>query len=382
MDKINILHTINNLQVGGSEKFLVNLVNAMDDSRFTNYITYGGDSTLLNEFKYNIRVIKIYESTLSFTPKSLYLIPRFVDVIRKYNIDVVHAHLFDSGLLTSIAAKLNKTPVIYHVPGLLETQTKKQKIISRMPIFRKLINELYSVYIAGQKYSVQELINRWHVPEDKIKIIHHGIDIERFNPCLKDLRDEFNIDPGTPVLGFVGRLHPEKGIPDMLRIFKEVRKQINSKLIIVGDGEHRTKYEQLAIKFGIDNDVNFTGFRNDIPEVMKTFDVYFQTTHAPLIGTTVLEAMAVGKPIITLARNEEEVKMAMETVKPGVNGIIIPPDEKRAAEMICELLRDKDRLEEMGKESRKIVEEKFDFRDTVKKLERLYIELVNSRKRA
>ncbi len=180
-------------------------------------------------------------------------------------------------------------------------------------------------------------------------IIPNGIDLEHFSPEVSPI-DKFR--DGKLNILFVGRLEKRKGLNYLLKAYKQVKQEIpNSRLIAVGPGTRlRRKYEKQVKQSGLE-DVFFVGYvsYDELPRYYKTADVFC----APAIGwesfgIILLEAMAIGKPII--ASNVEGYACL---VTHGVEGWLVPPrDDKALAQALIPLLRDESLRQKMGAKGR------------------------------
>jgi phosphatidylinositol alpha-mannosyltransferase len=183
-----------------------------------------------------------------------------------------------------------------------------------------------------------------HFPGD-YHITPNGVDTKHFNPEVSPI-EEF-CDGKLNIL-FVGRLEKRKGADYLLKAYRQLKRDIpHSRLIIVGPGTVlRGKYERAVEKNGL-SDVVFAGFSSyqDLPRYYKTADVFCApATGWESFGIILLEAMAVGKPVV--ASNIEGYAGVLTN---GVEGLLVPPrDEGKLAEALTTLLTDESMRREMG----------------------------------
>jgi len=180
-------------------------------------------------------------------------------------------------------------------------------------------------------------------------IIPNGVDIDHFSPDVSPI-DEF-VDDKLNIL-FVGRLEKRKGVKYLLEAFRQVKQEIpNSRLIIVGPGTRlRHKYEKYVMRSGL-KDVVFTGLvpYEELPRYYKTADVFCApATGRESFGIILLEAMAVGKPIVA-----SNIEGYANVVSHGVDGLLVPPADKGSlAQALISLLTDGSLRQEMGVKGR------------------------------
>lgn len=180
-------------------------------------------------------------------------------------------------------------------------------------------------------------------------IIPNGVDLERFSPDILPI-DEF-CDGKVNIL-FVGRLEKRKGLNYLLEAYQRVKQEIsNCRLIIVGPGTRlRRKYEKRVIMDGI-KDVVFVGHvaYDELPRFYKTADVFCApATRWESFGIVLLEAMAVGKPVVA-----SRIDGYAGVVTHGVDGLLVPPkDKEMLAQALVSLIKDKSLRQQMGAKGR------------------------------
>ncbi|MFC1904602.1 glycosyltransferase family 4 protein [Chloroflexota bacterium] len=176
-------------------------------------------------------------------------------------------------------------------------------------------------------------------------IIPNGIDLERFSPDMSPIE---KYSDGKLNILFVGRLESRKGLNYLIKAYQLVKPEIpDSRLIVVGPGTRsRHKYEKLVIQHGL-KDVVFVGYvtYDELPRYYKTADIYCSpATGRESFGIVLLEAMAMGKPIV--ASNIEGYAGVMTN---GAEGLLVPPrDKEMLAQALISLARDKELREQMG----------------------------------
>jgi len=180
-------------------------------------------------------------------------------------------------------------------------------------------------------------------------IIPNGVDVDHFSPDVPAI-DEFG--DGKLNILFVSRLEKRKGLNYLLDAFTQVKQEIpNSRLIIVGPGTRlRRKYERQVARSGL-KDVVFTGLvpYEELPRYYKTADVFCAPAMGrESFGIILLEAMAVGKPIVA-----SNIEGYASVVTHNVEGLLVPPgDKEMLARALISLLTDPSFRQEMGAKGR------------------------------
>jgi len=213
---------------------------------------------------------------------------------------------------------------------------------------------------------------------DRLVLLYNGIDPEdcKMSQAVKERRLEFNIPEQDFIFGVVGRITKGKGHVEFIRAaYQLVKTRKNVSFVIVGgivvvDKDYETLLHKMVEKLDLRNRVIFTGWRDDVKEVMSIFDVLvFPTTTFPEgFGLVCVEAMSLGKPVIA-----SFIPGPSEIVMDGYTGFLIQPGDVDALVEKMEFLLDsKNTCNEMGIAGRQRVKELFDIRLATRKLEAVY----------
>ena len=165
-------------------------------------------------------------------------------------------------------------------------------------------------------------------------VVNNAIKVEDFiynENTRKSIRDEFNINESTLLIGNVGRLHFQKNQMFLLEIFSEMHKtNSDTKLMIVGSGDLLEKLKNKARELNIQNSVIFTGQRDDIPQLMSAFDGFVLPSVFEGLGIVLVEAQAAGLPCFT----SEGVVPQEANISPLLSYISLKKSAKEWAETI------------------------------------------------
>jgi phosphatidylinositol alpha-mannosyltransferase len=276
---------------------------------------------------------------------SLWLSSKIKEVLEQENFDVIHLHEPLMPMLCTNVLRFSQTANIgtFHAshgrPGYNLAKPFGKWLLKKW--FRRIHGK-----IAVSKPAVD--FAHEHFP-GYYNIIPNGVDLDRFSPDVSPI-EEF-CDGKLNIL-FVGRMEKRKGLQYLLQAFVQVKQEIpNSRLIVVGPGTRlRRKYEKLVARRGLE-DVVFTGFvaYDELPRYYKTADVFCApATGRESFGIILLEAMAMGKPIV--ASNIEGYASVIEN---GVDGLLVPPRDVGAlARTLISLLNDGSLCLKMGVKGR------------------------------
>lgn len=226
--------------------------------------------------------------------------------------------------------------------------------------------------VANSEFTRLRLLEQGASPE-RVRVHYVGIALDRF-----PFRQEWAVAPDRPFRVLtVGRLCEQKGLEMSLQAVRRLVDMVHPAAVVyhlVGEGPDRTKLKQLARDLGLDKTVVFEGAleQQGILEQLHWADLFLLTSRDEWLGVVLLEAQAVGVPIVAT-----EVGGIPEAVVPGRSAILVPPaDVEAAAKAMADLLKNPDKRVQMGREGRHYVQQQFDIEILNDKLERIFTELL------
>ena len=272
-----------------------------------------------------------------------------------------------AGLLGAVAAMLCGVPTrVYLLRGLrLETSTGvKRRIL--LTAERVAAACSHAVLCNSQSLRNQALALRL-APESKLRLLgsgsSNGVDVERFSPGPGILRDRLGLPPNAPVIGFVGRLTRDKGLPELVEAFDAIlAARRKAHLLLVGWFDDSEDALDRTLRTRIKNHprIHLTGYVADTAPYYRTMDVMVLPTWREGFPNVVLEAAASGIPVVTTLCTGSR-----DAVVPEVTGLLVPPGYPVAIrEAVLQLLRNPERRCRMGKAARAWVLENY-VRDSV-----------------
>ncbi|MCK5628347.1 glycosyltransferase family 4 protein [Candidatus Bathyarchaeota archaeon] len=247
-------------------------------------------------------------------------------------------------------------------------------------IFENRMLERSNKIIAVSEYTKRELLKYYRVKQDKIRVIHNGVDIEKFKPTINKLKakEVLGLDPEDKTILYVGRLYSRKGLFTLIESMPAVVKKFKkAKLMISGKGlsNELKKLISHAEKLGVEKNIVFTGYFPDekLPQLYQAADIFAFSTFYENLPFAILEAMSTGLPVVTT-----NVGGIPEIIEDGVNGFLVEPfNSNQLANRILRFLDNPKEAAVMGLAGRKTIEERFDWRLIVKKVLRVYREALN-----
>ncbi len=276
---------------------------------------------------------------------------RIARLIRREGARLVHANeILD--LHGGIAARLAGVPCVWHVRA--DVSTWPAPLRRGLP---RLVAALADEVVCVSASVRDEVFLRQGVRTGKLSVVHDaGPDPLTFRPDLdgSGFRAELGVGDGTPLVVLVSKLVELKGHDVLLRAVPRVLEAVPSaRFAIVGgevEGPHHRRYAErlrrLAREAAVDGAVTFTGYRDDVAQVMAAADVVVHCpTHPDPFPGVVLQGMALGKPVVASA-----IGGAPELVEPGASGVLVPPGDPAAlADAIVSLLGDPERRRALGR---------------------------------
>lgn len=282
----------------------------------------------------------------------LLAVPRLARLARRS--EIVHCTIWDASLWGRIAAILARRPVVvadHATHRSIHTSSKGASRESWVALHNRLLDPFTfaTVSVAATQRAV--LLNEGVAPQ-KIVYIPNGLPISEMRAAAEagPARAEFGIPEEAPTVIQVGRFRAVKNQIGALEAVAGIRASgIDAHLLFVGDGFLKVEVEARAAELGGERWAHFLGVRSDVPAMLSLADVLVQPSHAEAMPLAVLEAMAVGLPVVATAVGDVSAMLA------GRAGLTVPPEDQTALEAaLSELLTDPARREEMGRAGQEI----------------------------
>ena len=244
------------------------------------------------------------------------------------------------------------------------------------PVIEPLCMKRADRIIAVSQGTKQDIIESYGLPEDRIEVIYHGVFPEDYaaSPDEKNrIRADLGIDQ-DPMLLFVGKLGPRKGVDILLRALPRVLNEMRVKLVLAGAGKQEP-YRSLAENLNISEHVLFLGRVSDerLRLLFSSCDLFVLPSRLEGLGIVLLEAMAAGKPIVAA-----KVGGIPEIVQSGQNGILVEPDNDGAlAQAIIQFISDKALSGSIGENNARIARSQYNWQSAAQKTEQVYKAALN-----
>ncbi len=365
---IRVIHLINSLDIGGGERFAVDVIQRLDRRRFEpQVVSLHGTGPLEDDLaSFGIPAHSLH---LDLRLNVLGLL-RVWRTLRGLNGHVLHAHLPEACWYGLPAGRLAGIPVrIGHVQSTHRGWATRFRLLDRLA--SNFATRMVACSEAVHHFCETELGYR----PGKTRVIHNAIDIRRFQNVSprNEARRRLGLPLRGPILACVASLRDPKGHVYLLRAMVRIQAAIpGALLLLVGEGSLRPQLERMTMSLAISDAVRFFGIRTDIPLILAASDMFLLASLREGLPLALAEAGAASLPAVAT-----RVDGICEVIDDGVTGLLVPPeDSDQLAVAVITLLEDRERAREMGRRAREHVGERFDINPAVRKVENLYDEAV------
>jgi N-acetyl-alpha-D-glucosaminyl L-malate synthase BshA len=336
----------------------------------------------LSEFVDNIfyHEVESYNYPLfEFPLYSIELASKIVEVVKYNDIDLIHAHYAIPHATSAYLAReiLKKEKGNCKIKVVTTLHGTDITLIGLEPTFlptMKFSIEQSDGVTAVSSFLKEKTISSYKVEKD-IEVIPNFIDTDKYNrETIKicNLKNHFAPN-GEKILAHTSNFRPLKRVQDVIKIFNKVRKKVNSKLLLIGDGPDRSECERLSRELGIYEDIKFMGKQDSIAELLSLSDLFIMPSQSESFGLSALEAMSCSVPAITTS-----VGGLPELNIHGETGYIAEiGDIERMSKYAIELLSNEKKYKLFSKRARERAME-FSQEDIIRKYEKHYETVLNS----
>ncbi len=345
----------------GLTRNLLENVKWLNRDKFNLFIYALDGSRIAEEFA-ALDAVTIRNLRFKKTDPSAYL--RIINLLRSDGIEILHSYPFVSNMIG---------PFLARIAGVRRVITSVHSdAIIKNRLLSKLSYGLSDRVIVVSEYLREMLKSRRGLADNKIKTIYNGVDPVFFNPeeSASVTRESVGASKNDVLIMTTANFRWEKGHEYLVRAAKEMKTRGGSfKFLLVGTGPMEAGIRAMSKESGVDDMFLFMGYRDDVRRLLSLCDIFVLPSVSEGFGTSLIEAMAMKKPVIATA-----VGGIRESVKDGENGLLIKPADPGAiSDAIYKLAKNEPLRKLMGERGRQIAQGRFDSRDRASDLERLYL---------
>jgi len=383
------------VEIGGAERVLIRLLERLDRDLFEPALACPHDGPLAREmaekgisvhFGYpSPRLLEAKRKSLGSSRLTMVAYPYdlvrtvlgLTRLIRSGDYDLVFTNSAKADIYGSLAGWLAGRPVVWRLHDIVTAEAFSRV---NMRLF-KTCASLFASRVLAVSGAAREAFVSLGVSRDKVRVVYNGIDLEGADPKTdrEKVRAEWDVPTHAPLVGMVGRLVDWKG-PD---IFLQAAAMMAEEMpevyfMLVGDATFGEKdyvdvLKEMSVDMGMEKKVVFTGFREDVAEIMASLDLLVHASVLPdPLPTVLIEAMSLGLPVIAAAGGG-----VGEIVEDGVSGLVVPPgDVESMAGAALRMLCHPDEARRMGEAGRRRAAEMFDIEKRTREMEKEMLEVL------
>jgi glycosyltransferase involved in cell wall biosynthesis len=286
--------------------------------------------------------------------------------IRDFRPDILHAHDYKTNLLAVLLGPRYGARVVTTVHGYV---VRSGRLSAYYLADRWSLRRMDHVIAVSE--DLDALLQRWGIDRSRRTLVQNAIDTEAYarREPIPAAKSRLGLRPGGLVVGAVGRLSPEKGFDLLIRsLARLVSDGFDVELMIAGEGGERPRLEGLVRELGLDGRVRLLGHRTDVTELYQAMDVYVLSSLREGLPNVLLEAMAMGVPVVAT-----RIAGVPRLVADEVSGLLVDPGSPDGlAAGMSRLLSDPEARARLGQSGRRTVEESFSFRVRMEKIRAIY----------
>jgi glycosyltransferase involved in cell wall biosynthesis len=389
-DRVRVIELLATGSSGGAQEHVFSLVSNLPRDRYDVEIVSLSDGAAVRRLR-----AAGFAVTLIAEPDDSVVVRRLTELLASRPPHVIHNHMFRAEIVgTRSALALSEAgqarPYVVSTIHSSRVRSAEDRALVRAltPRMDRLIAVSRSIVRKLEREGRAATPDR---PGPPIELIYNGVDLARYNDqeACCTLPEEYGFEPGTPLVGVVARLEPEKGHPTLLDAWPRVLESVpNARLLVIGEGSRREELERHARDLGLLGEdcapdacvgtrrarpgakVIFTGRRDDVPAVTAALDVAVLPSYREAQGLSILEAMALRRPVVAT-----NVGGIPEVIEDGKTGLLVPPRDARAlGDAIVRLLTDHPLADTLARAGHDLVYDRFCVERMVESVQAIYEE--------
>ena len=382
MEKIEVLHLIKTLHLGGAEKNLFNLARSFDPHRVEIHVGYSSGGEFESKFReLGIRLFKFSETNDRIKSiKTFSIIPKLVKYIRDNKIQIVHTHSFNTHVWGTLAAKMTQRLLVEHVHDaryMDSSEYKRRGGYVTQYRYIRYVRGLSDRVVVLTEQNRQFLLQNGFYDGSCIRKIPNGIPFNGTakieGEAAKILKKRFGLTEKNQVILTSLRMSAEKNVDLIFRIAPVVTSAVPGAVFLIsGDGPLFEEFSARSKELTSCR-IELIGYYSEIYDLLAISELFLLPSLLELHSIAILEALSMKVPVIT----SQDVGSNDEFITSWQNGVLLNPFcDAGWAEAIIRLLREPDLRKQIGQRGYETCLSRFNIRKVAKKFEDLYSELV------
>lgn len=360
-----VCHLVTTLNLGGTERQLVELLRHLDCRRWSPRLAcFRKSGAFLDE----VRALGLDPIELSLRgsfkrPNTAWVVARLCAWLAREKAALLHCHDVDAALVGVPAAKLVRVPVIAARRDLAHDVGLLKRRVLRLALTRA------DMVLANAHAVAAQAERLFGVPPGRIAIVPNGLDLDRFD-ALAAAPPAVPLPPAELLVVKVARMrHEDKGHDDLLHAAALARARAPGlRYLLVGDGRREPELRARAARLGVADLVTFAGKRLDVPAILARAGIVCHASRAEGLPNAILEAMAARRPIVAAC-----VGGVADLIDDGVTGLLVPPGRPDAlADRLVRLAADPGQRAALGAAARARVERDLSAQELARRIDALY----------
>jgi glycosyltransferase involved in cell wall biosynthesis len=359
------MHLIETGNPGGAEQMMLSLIHGLDPARHDNQVVLLKTGWLEQKTREQGVSVTIVPLNRRFDWRFVLTLCRLA---RRRGIDVLHSHEFAMNVYSSLVGLLTRRATVATVHGNL---SYLQARFRRRQAYR-LIARLAGPMVVVSEEMRGQVAARFGIDAARLRVIPNGVEAHEQLPGREEIRarrEKLGLPAEAFLIGVIGSLYPVKGQMTLIEAMPQlVAADDRAHLAVVGRGDMRAALEKRTAGLGLGAHVTFTGYLENVRELLPIFDLIVVPSRYEGLSLLVLEAMAWARPVIAT-----QVGGNPEAIVDGESGLLTPPDDPPVLADAClRVMRDPAFAARLGEAARRRVQERFTLERMVAAYEDLY----------
>jgi glycosyltransferase involved in cell wall biosynthesis len=318
-----IVHYTDSQGFGGAERALLHLLAGLDRRRWQPVLYYhpsaGIAGFLAEAHSLEVRLRALPPMPLGWIGATRTL--RFAAALRRDRPAIFHAHLtwplackygLVAALMVGVPGVVATAQLFVDLPYGRSTRLQQRLLVSRL-----------GCYIAVSQHVAHRLRTTFGIPERRLRVVHNAVPVAPFErPADAGLRAQLAGPSKRPIILTCARLDPQKGLTTLLEAARLIPAAV---FVIAGEGQMQGALRDQTRRLGLGDRIVFLGYREDVPSLLASCDVFVLPSLYEGLPLAVLEALAAGRPVVTTAIGGTD-----EVICDGLTGLLVPPNDPTA----------------------------------------------------